>query len=515
MNCLPDMRRSATRIRLAYLVSAVVSLAGKTVCAATLHVWQDSPNPTAPYGDWATATHVIQDAVDAAADGDAVLVAGGVYSTGGRAVAGTMTNRVAIDKAITVESLMGPEVTVIQGAPAPGGGNGDGAIRCVYLGANAILSGFTLSDGHSRTNGDDFTEQTGGGAWCEISGTLTHLISGTLTNCIITCNSAASAGGGVFRGNLYNCALIRNSAGNGGGAAGGRLYNCLLTENLAASGGGFSALYAGIFLGEWQGALYNCTVSRNSASTDGGGVYNMAIVTNCIVYFNTASNGANYAGPWRSGGHGGGGGYAIPLFNNSCTTPLPTNGVGNISNSPAFVDPAAGDFHLRYGSPGIDTGTDLSDRSTTDLDGNPRPLDGDGDGFAAFDMGAYEFDARSIVPQDWFTRYGLDPADPQVVSGNPDGDAFTTFQEWLADTDPANALSFFYIKDISQSSPAMVSFQSSSNRTYTLWSTPQLDPPDWAPVAGEQTIPGNGGTLTLSDPANAPLQFYRVQVNLP
>lgn len=70
------------------------------------------------------------------------------------------------------------------------------------------------------------------------------------------------------------------------------------------------------------------------------------------------------------------------------------------------------DLHLRYGSAGIDAGTNLSAILTTDLDGNPRPLDGDGDGIAAFDMGAYEFDARSIVPQDWFTSHGLESRRP-------------------------------------------------------------------------------------------------------
>ena len=73
-----------------------------------------------------------------------VLVVGGVYDTGGRAIVGTMTNRVTIDKAIRVESLMGPEVTVIRGYQVPRTTNGDGAIRCVSLTNGAVLSGFTL-----------------------------------------------------------------------------------------------------------------------------------------------------------------------------------------------------------------------------------------------------------------------------------------------------------------------------------------------------------------------------------
>jgi hypothetical protein len=76
--------------------------------------------------------------VDAAQTGDTVWVAGGVYATGGRAV-GTnlLVNRVAIDRAITVQSLMGPEVTIIQGYQLPGTTNGPAAVRCVYLTSGA------------------------------------------------------------------------------------------------------------------------------------------------------------------------------------------------------------------------------------------------------------------------------------------------------------------------------------------------------------------------------------------
>ncbi len=173
------------------------------------------------------------------------------------------------------------------------------------------------------------------------------------------------------------------------------------------------------------------------------------------------------------------------------------------------------DLHLRYGSPGIDAGTDLSATLTTDLDGNPRPLDGNGDGIAAFDMGAYEFNAQALIPQDWLTEHGLDASDPQVAWANPDRDRFNTFEEWLADTDPTNADSRLQIVSITKHSPAMISFPSSANRTYTLLRTTTLHPPHWTPVPGAQGIPGNGGVLTLTDAEESAGQFYRVEVNVP
>src|ERR1039458_8247557 len=81
--------------------------------AATHYVDLNSPNPTPPYTNWATAATVIQDAVDASAAGDDVVVTNGLYVAGGRPV-GTnlLANRVAVDKALTLHSVNGPEFTV-------------------------------------------------------------------------------------------------------------------------------------------------------------------------------------------------------------------------------------------------------------------------------------------------------------------------------------------------------------------------------------------------------------------
>jgi len=64
---------------------------------------------------------------------------------------------------------------------------------------------------------------------------------------------------------------------------------------------------------------------------------------------------------------------------------------GNISADPLFVNPAAVDYHLLQSSPSVDAGDNGAAASTTtDLDGDSRVLDGDGNGLPVVDMGADE-----------------------------------------------------------------------------------------------------------------------------
>lgn len=73
-------------------------------------------------------------------------------------------------------------------------------------------------------------------------------------------------------------------------------------------------------------------------------------------------------------------------------------GEGNITTDPNFVDtsspdPANWDLRLTAESGCIDAGinTPTGGLPATDLDGNPRIVDGDGDSTATVDMGAYEY----------------------------------------------------------------------------------------------------------------------------
>src|SRR6266704_3153779 len=92
------------------------------------------------------------------------------------------TNRVALDKPLSVRSVNGPQSTAIDGG---------GSVRCVYLTNGASLSGFTLTWGTAPTGG--------GGA-----------VGGTLNNCTLTGNSVVASrsdggGAGVSGGGAACC----------------------------------------------------------------------------------------------------------------------------------------------------------------------------------------------------------------------------------------------------------------------------------------------------------------------
>jgi hypothetical protein len=201
-------------------------------------------------------------------------------------------------------------------------------------------------------------------------------------------------------------------------------------------------------------------------------------------------------------------------------------GAGNISVDPRFTN----GVRLSANSPCIDAGTNAlrlmssnwTASITNDYDGLPRPLDGNGDGLARFDIGAYEVILASAdsngdgIPDGWTHRYGLNPTDPSVAAGNPDNDPHTTLQEWIADTDPTNALSYFRIEAISNLPPVSVRVPSSASRRYTLFASPGLaDTNTFVPVPGQTNVAGNGGPLTLTDTNAASAQFYRMEVKLP
>lgn len=65
-------------------------------------------------------------------------------------------------------------------------------------------------------------------------------------------------------------------------------------------------------------------------------------------------------------------------------------GQGDISTDPMFVDAISNNYRLQSVSPCIDSGINTG-APNIDFDGNLRPIDGDGDGNAIVDIGAFEY----------------------------------------------------------------------------------------------------------------------------
>ncbi len=326
---------------------------------------------------------------------------------------------VCVEKPLLLLSVNGPMATIIDPA---------GAGRCAWLTNGTSLAGFWLRHGSA----DVF----GGGVFCASSNVF-------LTNCMITDNSVYSFSNLVARG-------------TGGGVYGGTLYNCLVASNSAAvAGGGASA-----------STLCNCTVTGNRANRYGGGIYSSA-ATNCIVYSNTAVM------PYQN--------YGLAQFDHCCTTPMPTNGVGNTTQPPHFVNYREGDFRLLGISPCIDTGDNGNVVTAIDLAGHPRIMRG------KVDMGAYEFQGTNeLTFYAWVQHHGV-VVDGTTDYDDPDGDGMNNWEEWICYTCPTNPLMSLHLVSVVQAgSNVAVCWQSAPGKKYFV----------------ERSInPGSGFTLVATNVA--------------
>jgi hypothetical protein len=428
---------------------------GERVWAAMLYVSQTSTNPTPPYATWETAAHTIQEAVDAASDGDTVLVAAGVYA---------LSAQVTIYKAIVLRSESGAGQTTLSGQSStrclwtsnPGavvdgftvknGREPDGAVladglvmiggvlrnsivkkepspshesRLVYCAGGGLItdchigpnSGFAvkgagvyLTDSELRnsTVSDMSDAYMYGGA---VDGAGVYAVSSTLTGCTITANWARRAGGGAY---LDRCVVDR----------------CIITNNQAGVDLITAGLGGGIFA--FNSVIRNSLISANVADagydpvtdTDGGlpgfggGVYfRGGNLLNCTITGNriVASRGTE---PPKGGGvyvESGNIRNSIVYFNaapsepnwhnvgagffdHTCTIPDP-GGIGNISGDPRFVDPTNSNYRLAPTSPCIDAGLNEEWMSgAQDADANPRIFNG------IVDLGGWEYTPMQPAP---------------------------------------------------------------------------------------------------------------------
>lgn len=380
-----------------WLLAALVAHLAPGTSSATVFV-DGNATGTATGESWANAFTRIQDGIDAAAPGEDVWVAAGTY---GEAV--TLTTGVAVYGGFAGgESHLSERNHSVNATTI----DGSGQLHVVTLDgvSHSRIDGFTITGGDA--NGADPDDDGGGiyGKNCD----ATNVIA----NCLITNNRASGLGGGMFCEDsspaVRNCAFIANAADGGGGVrvaqtSAATFTNCVFLWNQASRG---SAMFSG---GDSM-VLLHCTFAGNRTTNAGQGSLRIgqnnesASIVNCLFYDNSGVavlEKVSFSPAIESClfFNNADGDYDFDGVVNTGAAQIET--IANTSNildgDPMLADPGGGDLHLLAGSPCIDAGADASPLNE-DIEGTPRPLDGDGDAVAAYDLGAYEYGGAPPPP---------------------------------------------------------------------------------------------------------------------
>ena len=378
----------------------------------------------------------IRQAIEAAQDGDTILVEPGIYSE----------NINFMGKEILLRSVEGHEVTVLDGSRA---GKDLGSVVTFENGEGeeSVLDGFSITGG---TGNQTDLGTAGGGIYCYES-------SPTVMNCSLYLNWAQSGGGILCERaspTVTNCLLYRNEALNGGGilcyGASPTIQTCRVSQNLAVQGGG-------IYCREGSSpTISNCVLYKNKAYWYGAGLFckfsSSPNVLHCTIYENSAYRGSGILCEMASNAvicntivtrnKGGGISAHDGSFPSLSSSNLWRNQGGDLlgeillGNGNLFEDPLlTKDGHLRWDSQCIEAGAaDETFATHDDMDGESRP-----DGKE--DMGADEFIDKDGdgLPDAWEDVYGLNFHAQGGPHQDPDADGVSNLDEYFYGGDPLRA----------------------------------------------------------------------------
>lgn len=413
------------------MLSLVIEASTTGVFGATIHIPADQPT--------------IQAGINAAMGGDTVLVFPGTY----------VENINFNGKAILVKSVNGVKVTIIDGGMNGSVVTFNSAETVssilsgftIQNGTGTLSSGFTegggvevssasptvsrnvitknqacagggilITNGGSPVIRENLIIQNSGGTCAGLGGGGIAILGGgapqIVANTISNNSECCADGGGIYMNYTTGMPVIADnmitgnvSGGTGGGIFADNQVDANVIQNVIArnSAGAGAGIYWSVPENTRGPFLVNNTVVSNKLTQSCplcqgsalyiGGFYSTSRLTNNLfvgaesetaLYCDTT-----YGAPlpitdsndaFSSSGSGYAGGCSVKL------------GIaGNISTDPQFVNAVRGMYELKAGSPAIDAGVNFPGLPKKDIAGNPRIVDGDGDGMTIVDMGAYEF----------------------------------------------------------------------------------------------------------------------------
>ncbi len=301
-----ELARHIPLLSLFYFITVIAC----PCAAATWHV-DGSVTSSGDGTSWETAFKTIQEGVDAAANGDTVIVAPGIYRESVHIRA----------KGTTVQSTDPYNAEIVAQT----------VIRCVNGNGHAVMtSGIeeVCIEGFTVTGGTD----SGLSVWSPV----------IVRRCVITDNAANNGAGICCWGGkplkVEECLIYGNSAsGEGGGICGGGyspsvIRNSVICGNSAQRG---SAIYAGQFL-----EIVNSTIAYNNGGAAVGGPVK---ISNSILWGNTE----DIEGATAS----------------YCCIESGSPDLANFCHQPYFIEAEKLDFHLQPWSPCVDAGDPNSDFS--------------------------------------------------------------------------------------------------------------------------------------------------------
>ena len=352
---------------------------------------------------------VIQQAINASANGDEIIVQPGTYL-------GSIN---FLGKAIIVRSTDPNDPAVVASTILEGTGS-SGSVVTFNSGETAmsVLSGVTIRNGVAIQGGAVFIKNSSPTIENSVLTLNTATFGGAVYNeggdptcsgSTFWANSAGTHGGAIYNVALssltiVDCGFYSNSADQGGAIYSDNSFlsinQCVFSGNIADIGAGVSVISGSDM------TMTNCTFSRNAATTNGGAlhfsIFSDATVTNCILWEDSPNE----------------------IYDQTNNTPENVSfsdiqgehpGTANIASSPAFVDPDGpdnvvgtpdDDLRLNNHSPGIDSGHNDSaivSGLTLDFNSDTRFVDDaavtdSGNGTAPIvDMGAYERQVDSLA----------------------------------------------------------------------------------------------------------------------